>query len=335
MLNFKKWMASLLLVVIIGGVLLTACESKGKVIAVVNGQKVYEVELNQMVLGLYGSKGEATEAQRESIYESLIYTKLIEQDCKDRGIVIDDKEISEYIDTLVKANGLTNKEEFYKQLKDAYSYSEDFVRSLIKSSLEEKKLYESVIKDTVKENDTEIAAAYDQDPNKYKQVEVSHILISIDDKTNDSAAKAKANNLIFRLINGEDFTALAMANSTDTGSAPKGGALSGYFGRDNTSYVAEFVAAAVQLNAGEYTKLPVKTEFGYHIIKADRVLSTFEEVREYIVDSLYGAARETAYSSYLEQLKSDAKIDRKLTFKTETTETIQGTTEEESFKTLQ
>lgn len=331
-MKLKKLLVGVLLTVFVGGLFLTACERKGDVIAVVNGDNIYEIELNNMVVGLYGQDADITDAERESIYESLISAKLIEQDCKARGLSVTEGEIDEYIDTLVTNNGMKDKADFYAQLKDAYGYSQDFIRSLIKSSLEEEKLYDAVVADAVKEDEGAISAAYDQDPAKYKQVEVSHILVSIDTDTDDAAAKAKANSLVLKLINGEDFATLAKANSEDTGSAASGGSLSGFFGADNTSYVAEFVAAAVQLKAGEFTKIPVKTEFGYHIIKADAVLATYAEVKDYVKEDLYGAAKEEAYMAYVEALKSKATIERKLTFATTTEEDT--TTEDGSFQTL-
>lgn len=326
-----KWMSVAAMVLLLGGLFLSACDRKGKIIAVVNGDNIYEAELVSMVNGLYGEDADVDDAAREGIYESLIYTRLISQEVERRGLEVSEEDIDENIAEIVKSNGLTDEKEFYKQLKEAYGYTEEFVRNLIRNSLEEEILYEAVIEETVPLKEEEISAAFDQDPGKYRQVEVRHILVAVDDDTDDAAANAQANALIFRLLKGEDFAALAKENSDDTASASGGGLLSGFFSREKSDYVAEFTAASVVLGKGEFTRIPVKTEFGYHIIKAENVLSTYEEVREYIIEALYGTARTEAYQAFLDKLMEEGEIERKLTFKNQDPEGEEGA----DFETLQ
>ena len=330
MKNFK-WMTMAAIALLLGGLFLSACDRKGKVIAVVNGENIYEAEMVSMINGLYGEEADVDDAAREGIYESLIYTRLISQEAERRGLEVSEKDIDENIAEIVKSNGLADEKEFYKQLDEAYGYTEDFVRNLIRNSLEEEKLYEAVIEETVPVKEAEVSAAFDQDPGKYRQVEVRQILVAVDDDTDDAAAKSQANALIFRLLKGEDFASLAKEYSDDTASAAAGGLLSGFFSREKSDYVAEFTAASVALAKGEFTRIPVKTAFGYHIIKAENVLSTFEEVREYIVEALYGTARTEAYQAFLDKLMEEGEIERKLTFETE----APADEEEPAFQTLQ
>lgn len=92
-------------------------------------------------------------------------------------------------------------------------------------------------------------------------VGASHILISLGTDTN--AAKQKADQLYQRLKAGEDFTKLAAENSDDPSNKFKGGAL-GWFTKG--AMVKEFEDAAMNAAVGEIVG-PVKTQFGYHIIK--------------------------------------------------------------------
>ena len=324
-----KMLAFLLTGVLLGGIILTGCENKGAVIAVVNGDKIYEKELNNMLTGLYGADAKATEAEKESIYESLINSKLIEQECKKRKLDVSKDDIEAYMQEVIKANGVESKEAFYEQLKTTYGYNKEFVDDLIKGSLEERALYEDVIASEVKEDEALIKKTYDENPSKFKLVEVSHILISLEESESEAAALAKAKSLVARLATGEDFAAMAKANSDDTGSAVNGGLLTGYFGADNTSYVAEFVAASVKLNAGEYTKEPVKSQFGYHIIKANGVKSAFDDadVKNYVTESVYAPLREKAFTDFLEKLEKAADIERKLEFDLEKDEETAETQE--------
>ncbi len=122
--------------------------------------------------------------------------------------------------------------------------------------------------------DDTIRARYKQEIEKTepeKEVNARHILVKTEDE-------AKA--LIKELEGGADFVELAKSKSTGP-SGPNGGDL-GYFGKGRM--VPEFEQAAFALEKGAYTKEPVKTQFGFHIIKVedkrDRPFPTFEESKE-------------------------------------------------------
>jgi len=114
---------------------------------------------------------------------------------------------------------------------------------------------------TVKEKVTEAEAKkfYDERATQMateEEVSASHILVKDEAKAQDVAKK---------LIAGGDFAALAKEFSEDPGSKDKGGAL-GFFGRGQM--VKEFELVAFTMQKGE-TSQPVKTQFGYHIIRID------------------------------------------------------------------
>ena len=104
-----------------------------------------------------------------------------------------------------------------------------------------------------------------------------HILV--ESGSDDAAAKAKADKLAAEAKGGADFAALASANSDDPGSKGQGGDL-GWATRE--SFVAPFADALFAMNAGEI-RGPVKTQFGYHIIKLEAIepgaQRSFDEVR--------------------------------------------------------
>lgn len=114
---------------------------------------------------------------------------------------------------------------------------------------------------TVKEKVTEAEAKkfYDERATQMateEEVSASHILVK---------DQAKAEDVAKKLIAGGDFAALAKEHSEDPGSKDKGGAL-GFFGRGQM--VKEFELVAFTMQKGE-TSQPVKTQFGYHIIRLD------------------------------------------------------------------
>ena len=104
-----------------------------------------------------------------------------------------------------------------------------------------------------------------------------HILI--ESGSDDAAAQARADKLAAEAKGGADFAALATANSDDPGSKGQGGDL-GWATRD--SFVAPFADALFAMNAGEI-RGPVKTQFGYHVIKLEAIepgaQRPFDEVR--------------------------------------------------------
>ncbi len=119
-----------------------------------------------------------------------------------------------------------------------------------------------------------------------EQRQSRHILIATDEDTDVTAAEKKAEELRQRLDNGETFDALAREFSDDPVSAELGGDL-GWAGRGD--FAAAFEEALFALAEGE-TSAPVRTEFGYHIIRLDAVnvgsLQTFDDVRDELVEEL-------------------------------------------------
>ena len=136
--------------------------------------------------------------------------------------------------------------------------------------------------------------------------------MTTDEKTAaEEAALKKAKELIKKLDEGEDFEKLAKENSDDEGTASKGGVLDPF---GHGAMVTEFEEAALDLEDGEYTKEPVKTTFGYHIILrvSQKEKPQIKTVRDDIVENLY-KDKMTADSSLeitaLEELRKENKIE--------------------------
>ena len=149
-------------------------------------------------------------------------------------------------------------------------------------------------------NDAAIENAYQKfvaDSASREQVTASHILVETEDE-------AKA--VIAALGKGEDFAELAKTKSTGP-SGPNGGSL-GTFGRGQM--VPAFENAAFALSDGSFSKTPVQTQFGWHVIKVDKKAiapaPTLEAMREQLVQNL----STQALGRVLEELR--AKQDIKL-----------------------
>lgn len=152
---------------------------------------------------------------------------------------------------------------------------------------------------------------YEAHKGEYEQAQARHILVRFkgspvpmregQKELTEEEALAKAQALRKRLEGGEDFATLAKAESDDTGSGANGGDL-GTFKRG--SMVPAFEEAAFKLPINELSE-PIRTQFGYHIIRADkRESKPFEEVRAEIEGRLKPEMAQKA----VENLKAKSNI---------------------------
>ena len=171
----------------------------------------------------------------------------------------------------------------FEEVLQGYGYKDaDDFKSELRLAIQREKAIESYIKDNFSEK--ELQDYYD---NNYEgEISARHILISVTDEVTEEDAKSKAYDLISQLDNGADFATLALENSDDPGSKEDGGNL-GYFGKGQM--VTEFEEAAFALNVNEYTKEPVKTSYGYHIIlkTGEKEKKSLKDVKDEILETLY------------------------------------------------
>jgi parvulin-like peptidyl-prolyl isomerase len=133
------------------------------------------------------------------------------------------------------------------------------------------------------------------------EVHALHILIAVGARgkgRTDADAKKKADELLAKIKAGADFGALAKENSDDPGSAARGGDL-GWFGR--RVMVKEFEAVAFTMAAGGITPEPVKTNFGYHIIKVlEKRTAEEKTIRQILVGTQFAAVKDRKLRPALE-----------------------------------
>lgn len=188
------------------------------------------------------------------------------------------------LSSAAKAEGLDDTEAFRRQTKFLIART---LRNLY---------FEQKITNTV--TDSEIKARFEQELEGVEaedEIRARHILVN---------EEAEANAIIQELLAGGDFATLAQEKSTGP-SGPNGGDL-GFFGKGQM--VPEFEAAAFALEQGAFTETPVKTQFGWHVIKVEekrkRPLPKLEDVQEQIRQLL---VRER-YAATLEKLRESADV---------------------------
>lgn len=193
-------------------------------------------------------------------------------------------------------NEIENLKEMYGVQYDlaVQQNGEEAIRDMVKLDL----LRQKAAMEDMKVTDEELKKYY----NEYKpKVKASHILVD-DEKT--------AKDIKAKLEKGEDFAKLAKEYSKDTGSAQNGGDL-GWFGPGKM--VEEFEKAAYALKVGEISD-PVKTQFGYHIIKVTdkEEKKSFDEMKEEIEFEVKKSKLDTSkVQSKLDELMKEANVDIK------------------------
>ena len=250
----------------------------GKEIEVKNGSKV--------AVSAKGSKITATEyyeqIKKENIAQlvDMIDHDLFDEKYKDKKSE-EDAKVKEQIDS-IKAYYGSDPTTYETVLRQYFGVrSEEELEENLR--LEYKRTL--AVADYIMENlkDDEIKKYYEDEV--FGQVKASHILIPVettdnateDEKTAaEKVAKEDAEKIIKQLKDGKKFADLAKKHSKDEGTASNGGDL-GYFNLDEM--VDEFSNAVKDLKVDEFTKEPVKTQYGYHII-----IKTGEKDKEALKD---------------------------------------------------
>jgi len=189
---------------------------------------------------------------------------------------------------------------WYEEHKGDYRTAEQANLQYVEISLDD-------LAQSVQVTEDELRAYYEGSLERYRAPErrrVRHILIA--SEGDDAAAEARAQAAYDRAVAGEDFAALAGELSQDPGSAPQGGDL-GW--ADRETFVGPFADAAWSMTEGEI-KGPVRTQFGWHVLKLEGIESSatpsFEELRPQLEAEYRRTESEKLFGDLQEQLDTEA-----------------------------
>lgn len=248
---------------------------------------------------------------------SFICFKIQKADAADKGVAAKINGEIVYINDLKQSyadhpqiKDRVSFEEFYAKTLDVFVNSKlvyqaakaakieetpEYQRQLVtaKEDLARKLYLEKMVDEKV--TDAEIKKLYDEYTSKFesqKEVKAKHILV-------DTADKAK--EVIAKLKKGEDFVKLAQEYSKDQVDL-------GYFTKE--VMVPEFSDAAFAMNKGEYSKAPVKTEFGYHVILVEDVRASKPLTLKDVEPQLKNMVTQQVVAQIFEDLVKNAKVEK-------------------------
>lgn len=147
--------------------------------------------------------------------------------------------------------------------------------------------------------DEEVKARYEKEIAalpKEQEIHARHILVKTEDEAKD---------VIKQLDGGKDFAELAKEKSTDS-SGSDGGDL-GFFSKGRM--VPEFEEAAFALKPGTYTKTPVKSQFGFHVIKVEEIRDAAPPKFEDVQQQVRQLVMRDKYLALLEKAKTSEKVE--------------------------
>jgi parvulin-like peptidyl-prolyl isomerase len=254
----------------------------GKVVLTIGTEKVTDKQFDAFVDALPDQiKAQAKGPMKRQVAEQLVRVRLLADEAKKRGL---DKDPS-------------------FQAKAAFQYENMLAGALFAD-----------MQTAIKSDDAALKKYYDEHKQEIEFVQARHILVKYKgspvpnregqkDLTEEEAL-AKATELRKKILAGEDFAKLAKAESDDVGSGAVGGDLGNF---KHGQMVPAFEAAAFAAKVNEVTE-PVKTQFGYHIIRLDEVQAgktkSFESVRPELEAELKRNAAADKFGEIQEQIQS-------------------------------
>lgn len=311
----------------------TVTEADQEIAAYVNSEEISMQELEQFA-GVrnilmqilqtnqeFGSVMLQTEAGQQVVdefqklkLEQLITNKLMVQEAKSRKLKVSDEEMNKIFDQQIQAlkeqNQLSEEQLEAAIQKQGFESMKEYKELFFENNMNGfliNKLREEVV-NKVKVSEEEVKDYYQNNKKQFEseaQKKVSHILF--DDQ-------AKAEKVLAEIKAGADFAEMAKKHSTGP-TADKGGNL-GYVSANERGLDQTFRDAAMKLEVGEITNEPVKTQFGFHLIKVtdyrEAGVRDFEEVKAQIESNLKNKKKSQAFQDFVENLREKAEIDIKL-----------------------
>jgi peptidyl-prolyl cis-trans isomerase C len=287
-------------------------------VATVDGQEIKVVEVEKVLESMLAQRGgsikDVPEAMKPALFrnivDGIIAEKLVTRECS--KIDVADADITAEFDRFKKQ--FPDEKTFNEQLV-AQGQNAEGVKKDIQRYIQQNRWMESQVKGKAEVSDEEAQAFYKENPDQFQQpeqVRASHILVKVEKDAKEDAVKTKqaeAAKILERVKKGEEFDKLASELSEDPSAKDNKGDLD-FFAREQM--VPEFSEAAFKMKKGEISTAPVRSDFGFHIIKVtdrkDGGNVPFEQAKEQLVSFLEGRKKQAEVGKVLRSLRETAKV---------------------------
>ena len=291
-------------------------------VAIVDGEPIKRDDLRRVAAALLSANGRNVEELNASDKKRM-YQGVLDEMITDRlitkasiGETVSDVDVEKRFSQM--AAQYPTPKAFEDALKQA-AQTADQVKASIRAQLRQTNWINKSIADQIKVEPLEADKFYKESPptkfDEPEMVEASHILVAVRKDAPPEAvitAEEKLKVLTDRLAKKESFESLAKEFSDDPTAKQTSGEL-GYFSRDRI--MPEFADAAFKLKIGEISQ-PVRTQFGFHLIKLTNRkpahTATLEDAREQIMSYLQSEKRKNAIAKLVDSLKASATVENKI-----------------------
>jgi peptidyl-prolyl cis-trans isomerase SurA len=250
-------------------------------------------------------------AQEKNVLRDLIDNSLLVQRAKDLDINVD-TDVVKRLDEIRQQNNIPSMEELQKRVEASGLDYEDF-KSNIRNQLLQQEVIRREVTSKIIVDHSEVMRYYNahkQDFVHPEQVVLREIFVSTQGKAESEipALRKKADGLLQRIKNGDDFSELAKRFSD--GSTAKNGGDLGTFGRGQLAPNLETIA--FQMKAGQVTNV-IPTKTGFLILKVEQHyvsgLQPESKVEDQILNRLYSEKMKPALRDYLANLRENSYVD--------------------------
>lgn len=260
-----------------------------KDIAIVKNNKVTENELAfnysqnlQFLASAYGGQLDqqtiVAYAKQQALSQAVEVEYLL-QEANNNGFTVSKEDINSAwgeMDANIKNNAAAYGVSVNEFCEQGFGVKYNKLKKIYSENVTAQKYREKIIEE-MSVDEAEVKAFYEENKDAFDYNKVSHILIAVEEGAEDSVVeerKKKAQDILDRVNNGEDFAELAKEYSEDPGSAQTGG----QYDVQKGQMVPEFEEWTFSHEVGD-TGL-IRTDFGFHVMKLDSVNNTFEAARD-------------------------------------------------------
>lgn len=291
-------------------------------VAKVDGETISKADLERVTEVLLQSNGRSLKdlspADQRRVFQSVADDMIIDRILahKSAGETVTDVDVETQFSVL--RDQYPTPDAFQAELKKS-GQSPELIRQNIHRQLAQKQWLEHQVADQITVTPGEVEKFYKEGPpSKFdtpEMVRASQILVRVTKEAPPEdalAAEKKINAIAARIKKGETFDAVARDASEDPNVKTNGGDMN-YFSRDRI--MPEFADAAFKLKVGEVSA-PVRTQFGYHLIKATdhkaAHTADFNEAKDQIATYLQDEKRKEAGAALVKTLREQASVENYL-----------------------